>query len=144
MGQAALVAEIPVSPVVEVHGFCKHYRKQMALDGVDLVIQRGEIYGLIGPDGAGKSSLMKAIAGVLTYEGGTVDVFRVRVDSEATAERVKGRIGFMPQGLGLNLYAELSVEENIDFFAQLREVPPKLLAQRKRKFLAMTRLDKFR
>jgi len=104
-------AEMPVSPVVEVQGFCKRYRRQAVVQGVDLGIQQGEIYGLIGPDGAGKSSLMKAIAGVLTYEGGTVDVFGVRVDSEAAAEQVKERIGFMPQGLGLNLYAELSVEE---------------------------------
>jgi len=144
MGQAALVAEMPVYPIVEVRGFCKRYRKQVAVQGVDLGIQPGEIYGLIGPDGAGKSSLMKAIAGVLSFEGGEVQVFGIRVDSEAAAERVKGRIGFMPQGLGLNLYAELSVEENIDFFAQLREVPPGLLAERKRKLLAMTRLDEFR
>ena len=135
---------MPVSPVVEVQGFCKRYRKQVAVDGVDLGIQPGEIYGLIGPDGAGKSSLMKAIAGVLSFEGGEVQVFGIRIDSEAAAEKVKGRIGFMPQGLGLNLYAELSLEENIDFFAQLREVPPGLLAQRKRQLLAMTRLDRFR
>ena len=144
MGEAALVSNTRSEPVVRVQGFCKHYRKQIAVQGVDLVIQRGEIYGLIGPDAAGKSSLMKAIAGVLSYEGGEVDVFGVGVDSEAAAEQVKGRIGFMPQGLGLNLYAELSVEENIDFFAQLREVPPGLLAERKRKLLAMTRLDAFR
>jgi len=144
MGEAALVAEMPVYPVVEVQGFCKRYRKQVAVDGVDLSIQPGEIYGLIGPDGAGKSSLMKAIAGVFSFEGGEVQVFGIRIDSEAAAEKVKGRIGFMPQGLGLNLYAELSVEENIDFFAQLREVPPGLLAERKRKLLAMTRLDEFR
>jgi ABC-type multidrug transport system, ATPase component len=144
MGQAALVAEMPVSPVVEVRGFCKRYRRQVAVQGVDMGIRPGEIYGLIGPDGAGKSSLMKAIAGVLSFEDGEVRVFGIRIDSEAAAERVKGRIGFMPQGLGLNLYAELSVEENIDFFAQLREVPPGLLAERKRQLLAMTRLDRFR
>jgi ABC-2 type transport system ATP-binding protein len=143
MGEAALVNTVQTETAVRVQGFCKRYRKQMAVEGLDLDILPGEIYGLIGPDGAGKSSLMKAIAGVLTYEGGAVDVFGIRVDSEASAERVKGRIGFMPQGLGLNLYAELSVEENIDFFAQLREVPPELLAHRKHKLLAMTRLDKF-
>jgi ABC-2 type transport system ATP-binding protein len=111
---------------------------------VDLDIRPGEIYGLIGPDGAGKSSLMKAIAGVLTYEAGSVEVFGVRVDSERAAERIKDRIGFMPQGLGLNLYPELSVEENIDFFARLRLVPAGELAERKERLLAMTRLDRFR
>jgi len=144
MGQAALVAKTATAEVALVQDFHKRYRQHVAVDGVNLSIHPGEIYGLIGPDGAGKSSLMKAIAGVLSYEGGEVQVFGIKIDSEAAAEKVKGRIGFMPQGLGLNLYAELSVEENIDFFAQLREVPPELLVQRKREFLAMTRLEEFR
>ncbi len=141
MDETALVS---ADPLIRLRGFGKRYRREMAVKGVDLAIRRGEIYGLIGPDGAGKSSLMKAVAGVLSYEAGEVEVFGVRIDSEAAAERIKGRIGFMPQGLGLNLYAELSVEENIDFFAQLREVPPKMLAERKQRLLAMTRLAPFR
>jgi ABC-2 type transport system ATP-binding protein len=72
-----------------------------------------------------------------------VEVFGTPVDSEQTAELVKPRIGFLPQGLGLNLYPELTVEENIDFFAQLRLVPEDQLAERKARLLAMTRLDKF-
>ena len=132
------------TPVVRVTGFVKRYKKHIAVDGLDLTVNRGEMYGLIGPDGAGKSSLMKAIAGVLSYEGGTVEVFGVRVDSERAAEQVKQRIGFLPQGLGLNLYPELSVEENIDFFAQLRLVPDAQLRERKSRLLAMTRLERFR
>jgi ABC-2 type transport system ATP-binding protein len=131
-------------PVVRVTGFVKKYKKHVAVQGVDLTVRKGEIYGLIGPDGAGKSSLMKAIAGVLAYEAGEVEVFGVKVDSERAAERVKHRIGFLPQGLGLNLYPELSVEENIDFLARLRLVPNAELAARKTRLLAMTRLDRFR
>ena len=142
MGKTTLVGATLV-PVVQVRGFGKRYGKQMAVDSIDLIIQKGDIYGLIGPDGAGKSSLMKAIAGVLSYERGSVDVFGIRIDSEAAAEKIKARIGFMPQGLGLNLYAQLSVEENIDFFAQLRGVAADLLIERKHKLLAMTRLDQF-
>lgn len=130
--------------VVRVAGFVKRYKKQAAVEAVDLEVRKGEIYGLIGPDGAGKSSLMKAIAGVLTYDEGAVEVFGTKVDSERAAERVKQRIGFLPQGLGLNLYLDLSVEENIDFFARLRLVPETELAKRKARLLAMTRLDKFR
>jgi ABC-2 type transport system ATP-binding protein len=122
----------------------KRYKKYLAVNGVDLEIRKGEIYGLIGPDGAGKSSLMKAIAGVLTYDEGIVEVFGTLVDSERAAERVKQRIGFLPQGLGLNLYPDLSVEENIDFFARLRLVPEQELARRKARLLTMTRLEKFR
>src|SRR5215467_1190904 len=133
-----------VDTIVRVSSFVKRYKKHVAVNGVDLTIKKGEIYGLIGADGAGKSSLMKAIAGVLTYDGGTVEVFGTQVDSERAAERVKPRIGFLPQGLGLNLYPDLSVEENIDFFARLRLVPEHELAERKNRLLAITRLDKFR
>ena len=132
------------TPVVKVEQFVKRYKKHVAVQDVKLTVKKGEIYGLIGPDGAGKSSLMKAVAGVLAYEGGVVEVLGIPVDSEATAERVKARIGFLPQGLGLNLYPELSVEENIDFFARLRLVPEQALAERKARLLAITRLDKFR
>lgn len=130
--------------VVKVCSFSKRYKKQAAVDSVDLEIRKGEIYGLIGPDGSGKSSLMKAIAGVLTYDEGTVEVFGTTIDSERAAERVKHRMGFLPQGLGLSLYPELSVEENIDFFARLRLVPESDLEERKTRLLAMTRLEKFR
>ena len=130
--------------VVRVSGFVKRYKQHCAVNGLDFTVQRGEIYGLIGPDGAGKSSVLKAIAGVLGYEGGSAEVFGIVVDSERAAEQVKRRIGFLPQGLGLNLYPELSVEENIDFFAKLRLVPEADLQARKARLLGITRLDRFR
>lgn len=141
MGETSLVNK---QTVINISGFCKSYKKKLAVNALDLTVKRGEIYGLIGPDGAGKSTLMKAIAGVLSFEQGSLAVFEVNVNSEAAAEKIKGRLGFMPQGLGLNLYADLSIEENIDFFAQLRQVSPEQLTQRKAKLLEMTRLDKFR
>ena len=144
MDKTALVRPAAPVPVVRVHGFAKHYRKRVAVQGVDLEILPGELYGLIGPDGAGKSSLMKAVAGVLSFEAGEVEVFGVRIDSERAAERIKGRLGFMPQGLGQHLYPDLSVEENIDVFARLRLVPELALAERKQRLLEMTRLDRFR
>ena len=63
MGEAAMVAELMPAPIVQVRDFHKRYRKQVAVDGVDLEIQRGEIYGLIGPDGAGKSSYRNGYPG---------------------------------------------------------------------------------
>ncbi|HXC66253.1 MAG TPA: ATP-binding cassette domain-containing protein, partial [Nitrospiraceae bacterium] len=57
-----------IQPVIRVTALKKQYRKHIAVQGIDLSIRQGEIYGLIGPDGAGKSSLMKVIAGVLSYE----------------------------------------------------------------------------
>ncbi len=144
MGEAALVAASEPSALVRVAGFVKRYGKRTAVASVALEVRRGEIYGLIGPDGAGKSTLMKAIAGVLSFDAGEVVVFGTLLVSEAAAELVKDRLGFMPQGLGLNLYPELSIEENIDFFARLRLVPAAALAERKARLLAITRLAQFR
>ncbi|BDG01668.1 ATP-binding cassette domain-containing protein [Anaeromyxobacter oryzae] len=141
MGEAALVS---ARAVVRAAGLVKRYRGRPAVCGVDLRVHPGELHGLVGADGAGKSSLMKAIAGVLSFEGGTLDVLGERIDSEMAAERVKARIGFMPQGLGQNLYPELSVEENVDFFARLRLVPAARLAARKERLLSVTRLAPFR
>ncbi|HZP87631.1 MAG TPA: ATP-binding cassette domain-containing protein [Burkholderiales bacterium] len=132
------------APVIELDRFGKRYRRKRAAQDVSLRVARSELYGLIGPDGAGKSSLMKAVAGVLSYEAGTVRVFGQLIDSERAAEAVKARLGFMPQGLGLNLYPELSVEENVDFFASLRLVPSAEATPRKEQLLAMTRLAPFR
>jgi len=131
-------------PVIRVEHFAKRYGRRRAVEDVSLDVPPGRIYGLLGPDGAGKSSLMKALAGVLTFDAGNVHVLGVDVDSERSAEKIKGRIGFMPQGLGLNLYPDLSVEENIDFFARLRLVPGDQLKRRKQRLLDFTRLARFR
>lgn len=120
------------------------YRKKVAIKDVSLEIQTGEIYGLIGPDGAGKSSLMQSIAGVLTYDSGDIHVFDCLIDSEKSAEKIKHRIGFMPQGLGLNLYPDLSIEENINFFANLRGVSSDVLQQRKEMLLSVAKLTPFK
>ena len=132
------------APVVRIRGLVKNYKEVHAVRGIDLDVPRGSLFGLIGSDGAGKSSTMKTVAGVMSYEAGSVEVFGAHLDSEAAAERIKLRLGFMPQGLGQNLYPDLSIEENIDFFARLRLVKPGDLAERKEKLLRMTRLDKFR
>lgn len=148
MDEAALAIETAPGarerPLVRAAEFKKSYRNRSAVRGVNLTIERGELYGLIGPDGAGKSSLMKAVAGVLTFDSGSLEVFGIPIESDKAAELIKDRIGFMPQGLGLNLYPELSIEENIDFFARLRAVDERALKERKSHLLSITRLEKFR
>lgn len=130
--------------IIEVSQLTKCYRKHSAVKSVDLNVSQGEIYGLIGPDGAGKSSVMQILAGVLRYDSGLVKIFDQSLESDKAAETIKSRIGFMPQGLGLNLYPELSIEENINFFADLRNVPQKEREQRKQQLLDMTQLTAFR
>ncbi|MES2075679.1 MAG: ATP-binding cassette domain-containing protein [Pseudomonadota bacterium] len=130
--------------LVRARGLGKRYGAVTAVDTVDLEVRAGEIYGLIGPDGAGKSSLLKSVAGILSFDSGTLDVFGVRLDSERACERIKDRIGLMPQGLGQNLYGDLSVEENIDYFGGLRLLGADELSQRKESLLRSTRLEAFR
>jgi ABC-2 type transport system ATP-binding protein len=143
MDEACVVEGHSTSIAVRVNGVSKKYGKYLALQNVNLNVPRGEFAGFIGPDGSGKSTLMKAIAGLLTYDDGVIEVFGTPIDSEKSAEKVRNRIGFMPQGLGQSLYPELSVEENIEFFAKLRLVPADELEKRKKWLLSMTRLEPF-
>ncbi|MBC3931318.1 ATP-binding cassette domain-containing protein [Undibacterium curvum] len=140
-------AEVPGAPqpwLVEANQLVKRYGAHLALDHISLQVRPGEIYGLIGPDGAGKSSLLKAVAGVLAHDEGELRVFSQLINNEADSELIKDRIGLMPQGLGQNLYGDLSVEENIDYFGGLRLLSPEALRERKEALLKSTRLERFR
>ncbi|HVZ23333.1 MAG TPA: ATP-binding cassette domain-containing protein [Vicinamibacterales bacterium] len=112
-----------------------------AVRGVSFDVRRGEIVGLVGPDGAGKTSVMQMLAGVLSPHGGTATVNGV--DAARGAEQVKRRIGYMPQGLGSNLYDSLTVHENIEFFRELRKLPADVYARNRAELLAATRLEPF-
>ncbi|MGP8233019.1 MAG: ribosome-associated ATPase/putative transporter RbbA [Methylovirgula sp.] len=95
------------------------YGKVVALDGVTLSIPSGCIVGLIGPDGVGKSSLLALLAGVRKMQTGTVNVLDGNIGDRRHREAICARIAYMPQGLGRNLYPDLSVYENIAFFSRL-------------------------
>ncbi|WP_022963391.1 ribosome-associated ATPase/putative transporter RbbA [Halopseudomonas pelagia] len=105
--------------VASVHQVRLRYGNVIALDGIDLDIPAGQMVGLIGPDGVGKSSLMALLAGVRIIQQGTVKVLAGDMGSKAHRKQVCPRIAYMPQGLGKNLYPTLSVEENLQFFARL-------------------------
>lgn len=141
---AAEVRGAPQPWLVEANQLVKRYGAHLALDHISLQVRPGEIYGLIGPDGAGKSSLLKAVAGVLAHDEGELRVFSQLINNEADSELIKDRIGLMPQGLGQNLYGDLSVEENIDYFGGLRLLSPEALRERKEALLKSTRLERFR
>ena len=106
-------------PVAQVRGVRLVYRRTTALDDISLEIPSGCLAGVIGPDGVGKSSLLGLLAGARAIQAGAVHVLGADL-SDGTARRcLYPRIAYMPQGLGRNLYATLSVAENIDFFARL-------------------------
>jgi len=129
--------------VIRVTGLHKHYSrgKVHAVRGVSFAVHRGRVLGLIGPDGAGKTSIIQILAGVLSADGGSASI--AGIDVLRKPERVKPLIGYMPQGLGLNLYDSLSVSENIEFFRALRQVPESEYRENRARLLAMTRLAPF-
>lgn len=95
------------------------YGKSPALDNIDLMIPSGLMVGFIGPDGVGKSSLLSLITGARRIQEGSVTVLGGDMADPEHRRTVCPRIAYMPQGLGRNLYADLSVRENIEFFARL-------------------------
>src|SRR5262245_21492451 len=106
-------------PVASITGLVHQYGKSRALDSVSIEIPSGCMVGLIGPDGVGKSTFMGLIAGAKKIQTGTVQVLGGDMADRRHRNTVCPLIAYMPQGLGKNLYFELSVFENIDFFAQL-------------------------
>lgn len=110
---------MPADLIASVQAVTHRYGKVLALEDVTLNLSAGKIIGLIGPDGVGKSTLLSILAGVRKIQTGTVTVLNGDMASRRSREAVFGRIAYMPQGLGKNLYQELSVQENLDFFGRL-------------------------
>ncbi|MGE0578147.1 MAG: ribosome-associated ATPase/putative transporter RbbA [Reyranella sp.] len=106
-------------PVARLHGVGLRYGRVTALESIDLELPAGIIVGLIGPDGVGKSSLLALVAGARRMQAGGIEVLGGSMASGRHRRRACSRIAYMPQGLGRNLYATLSVAENIDFFGRL-------------------------
>lgn len=126
-------------PAVQVSGLRRSFGSTVAIAGIDLEVRSGEIYGLVGPDGAGKTTTIRVLAGLLDPDpnGGTVTVLGHRPDSPIVRESV----GLMPQRY--SLYGDLSVGENLDFFRQLFCLPKAQAATRIERLLHLTRLAPF-
>jgi len=130
-------------PILELHGICKSFRTTgrtvQALDDVSASVQRGRVTGLIGPDGAGKTTLMRLIAGLLRPDTGRIDV--LGMDATEDALSVQEETRYMPQRFGL--YEDLTVQENLDLYADLQQVPHDERSERYRELMHMTGLAPF-
>lgn len=127
-------------PAIKASGLSRSFGKVRALDGLNLEIRRGELYGLVGPDGAGKTTAMRLLTAVLSPSAGEA---WIAGDSVLTApESVKEKIGYMSQRFGL--YEDLTVIENIDFYADLYEVPRGERPARIERLLGFSNLTPFR
>jgi len=110
-----------MNPTLSVRNVSVRYKKRLGIKAASLEAVSGEIIGFIGADGAGKSSLIHAIAGVIRFEGEVV-YKATPYHSPKEAEKLKSEIGLMPQGIGLVLYETLTVGEHLDFFADIRNL----------------------
>jgi ABC-2 type transport system ATP-binding protein len=114
-------------------------RAIQALDNVNFRVDRGKVTGLIGPDGAGKTTLLRLSAGLLTPDSGHINV--LGIDAVKDPLKVQQSIGYMPQRFGL--YEDLSVQENLDLYADLQGVPHTQRADRYKELMHMTGLGPF-
>lgn len=124
--------------MVEVSGLIKSFGSSRVLNGVSLEVSQGEMLAMVGPDGAGKTTLIRTICGLMPFDSGSVNVLGHRVPKEI--EKVKPYIGYLSQRF--SLYGDLTVDENIEFFAEIHRV--KDYRARRDELLDFTRMRPFR
>jgi ABC-2 type transport system ATP-binding protein len=127
------------APIIRIDGLIKRFAELTAVDRLGFAVNRGEIFGLVGPDGAGKTATMRMLAGVMRPDGGAIVIDGI--DAVADPESAKEHVSYMPQRFGL--YEDLTVDENIRFYADLFEVPPAVRRERASRLLAASGMSKF-
>src|ERR1700731_2105027 len=121
---------------IDVRGLAKRYGTLEAIRGISFEVGRNEIFGLIGPDGAGKTSTFQILAGVMEATSGGVQIFG------QPAREMRSQTGYLTQTF--SLYLDLTVAENIRYTGDLRRIPPNEIAERAQKYLQMFDMDRFK
>jgi len=125
---------------IEVRGLSRSFGSRVAVDGLDFDVRPGELFGLVGPDGAGKTTTLRMLAGVLRPSGGDALIDGISVAAEP--ERVKPHLAYMSQRFGL--YADLTVDENLEFYADVYRVPRSERPTRLARLFEFSGLEPFR
>lgn len=124
---------------IEAVGLRKKLGKNQAHDGLSLSFEPGLLHGLIGPDGAGKTTFLRTLMGLLKPDAGEL---RFTLDGKpASLAELRPHFAYMPQRQ--SLYADLSIGEHLDFFSDLYRLPAAVYAERRAELLGITRLEKF-
>lgn len=125
---------------IKTESLTKRFGNLTAVDGLNLTVEEGEIFGLVGPDGAGKTTTMRLLTSIMEPTSGEAWIAGRHVVKEA--EAVKEDIGYMSQRFGL--YPDLTVMENIEFYADIYDVPKKLRPERIERLLAFSNMTPFK
>jgi ABC-2 type transport system ATP-binding protein len=124
---------------IRAEGLTKRFGPMLAVDGLSLEVAQGEAFALVGPDGAGKTTTIRLLCGIMDPDGGRAEV--LGFDTVRESERIKESIGFMPQRFGL--YDDLTVAENISFYADVYRVPRAERQRRMPELLEFSDLSQF-
>jgi ABC-2 type transport system ATP-binding protein len=125
---------------VRTRGLTRRFGSLTAVDRLDLEIRRGEIFGLVGPDGAGKTTTLRLLCGLMDPTEGDAEVLGLHASRRAG--QLRDRIGYMPQRFGL--YVDLTVDENLNFYADLFGLEFQRRNDLMNRLLRMTRMEAFR
>lgn len=123
--------------VLRVSGLTKRFRNFAAVDGVSFTVNRGEVFGFLGSNGSGKTTTVRMLCGILSPTSGEGNVLGFDIYTET--ENIRQAIGYMSQRF--SLYQELTVVENLDFYAGTYSVSRKEAAQRKQELIALVQLE---
>jgi ABC-2 type transport system ATP-binding protein len=125
-------------PIIEAKNLSHAFGMVHAVDGIDMTVHEGEMFGLVGPDGAGKTTTIRMLCGILLPTSGSASVMGFDLVKEADA--IKRHIGYLSQRF--SLYGDMTIDENIEFFAEINKVFD--YRQRREELLGFTRLTPFR
>lgn len=125
--------------MITCSGVSKRFAHLQALDNVNLQVQPGDIFGLVGPDGAGKTTLIRSICGLIATDQGEVLLLGDSLDKQ---EKNRSRLGYMPQRF--SLYGDLTVMENLLFFGAMYGLSKKIILERAEEILATTGMSQFK
>jgi ABC-2 type transport system ATP-binding protein len=123
---------------IEITDIKKRFESVKAVDGISLDVYKNEIFGLVGPDGAGKTTTIRMLCGLLTPDSGTAKIFGYDIVKQR--KQIKKEIGYLSQKF--SLYTDLTVDENLEFFAEIHSV--REYDSRREELLEFTRLKPFR
>jgi ABC-2 type transport system ATP-binding protein len=126
--------------IIEMDNLTKRFKNTIAVAGLNLGVCQGEIFGLLGPDGAGKTTTIRMLCAIMDPTEGRATV--AGFDTRKEPEEIKKRIGYMPQQF--SLYGDLTVDENLTFFADIFQVERRVRQERKKALLEFARLTQFR
>ena len=130
--------KLTMNEIINITDFHKTYGEINAVNEITLSINKGEMFGLVGPDGAGKTTTIRGLCGLLKADNGDISLFGLKIGENK--KEIQNNIGYLSQKF--SLYEDLSIDENIEFFAKIHDIND--FKDRRNELLEFTRLTEFR